>query len=108
MDPDDTEVYTSASRFYLMVQRGVVLPYVISEDMTLTNDNYWLVPRAVLIEEGATLTVTEGTQIQFGSDYSGLDDDAYIQVEGSLVIAGSVADPVHIFQDLVRISQSIS
>ena len=35
--------------------------------MTLTKDNYWLIPDATLIEAGRHVTVTEGTQIQFWS-----------------------------------------
>jgi subtilisin family serine protease len=47
-DPNQPNV-TSSSRFYLLVQRGRELPRIISEDMTLTKDDLWLVPSATLI-----------------------------------------------------------
>ena len=44
LDPGDTTVYTSTSRFTLTVQRGRELPNIISENMTLTKDYLWIVP----------------------------------------------------------------
>jgi hypothetical protein len=67
LDPTDTTVYTFQSRFYLIVQRGRELPRIISQDMVLTKDYYWIVPGQTLIEAGATVTITEGTQVQWGS-----------------------------------------
>ncbi|MCX6615225.1 MAG: hypothetical protein NTZ98_03895, partial [Acidobacteria bacterium] len=67
LDPADTTVYTFQSRFYLIVQRGRELPRIISENMLLTKGYYWLVPDQTLIEAGVTVTVTEGTQMQFWS-----------------------------------------
>ena len=104
-DPDDLKVYTAESRFFLLVQRGIELPRIISEDMTLSKDFYWLVSDSVLIAEGATVTVTEGTQIQFFS----ADPDnpysqaprPYLQVEGTLNVQGSAEEPVEIFTGLL-------
>jgi len=101
LDPQDSQVYTSQSRFSLMVQRGRELPRIISQDMTLTKDDFWLVPNQVLIESGATLRVTEGTQIQFWSTdpnkpYTG-GARALWQVEGNLFVQGSADDPVELF-----------
>ncbi|MFZ4659656.1 MAG: S8 family serine peptidase [Caldilineaceae bacterium] len=103
-DPaDPNSPYISVSRFYLAVQHGVELPTIIAEDMTLTNEKYWLVPDATLIEAGVTLTVTEGTQLQFWSTdpnnpYNGTAKP-YLQVEGNLRVNGSVDQPVEFFPD---------
>ena len=59
--------------------------------MVLTKDDYWLVPDATLIEAGVTVTVTEGTQIQFWSadpDGSLLARTHSLQVEGNLLFRG--------------------
>ncbi|MGI6740844.1 MAG: S8 family serine peptidase [Brevefilum sp.] len=100
-DPDDPVIYTAVSRFYLLVQRGRELPRIISEDMTLSKEYYWLVPDAVLIAEGATVTVTEGTQIQFWSaqpeDPLAEEVFPFIQVEGSLIVEGTPIGPVEMF-----------
>jgi len=101
-DPNDPNTpYVYESRFYLIVQRGTELPTIISEDMTLTKDYYWIVPDQTLIESGITVTVTEGTQIQWGapdpSDPYGQGSNAYIQVEGTILARGTVTEPVEFF-----------
>jgi hypothetical protein len=103
MDPADTTVYTAESRFTVGVQRGRVLPRIISEDMTLTKDDYWLVPDQTLIVSGTTVAVIPGTQIQFWSiprsDPLAPIANAYVQVEGTLVVQGTAEDPVELFPD---------
>lgn len=98
-DPDAP--YTFVSRFYLLVQRGRELPRVISENMVLTKDYYWLVPDATLIEAGASVLVTEGTQIQFWSvdpnDPYSDEKKPYLQVEGNFETQGSFTEPVEMF-----------
>jgi hypothetical protein len=110
-DLDDPTIYTAESRFYLLVQRGVELPYIITEDMTLSKDFYWLVSDSVLIAEGATVTVTEGTQIQFYSanpqDPYSQDPNPYIQVEGILNVTGSQDDPVELFTSPFHLSRTV-
>lgn len=101
-DPDDPNApYVFQSRFYLIVQRGTELPTIISEDMVLTKDYYWIVPGQTLIENGATVTVTEGTQVQWGApdpdDPYGEGSNAYIQVEGKLSAQGTYTEPVEFF-----------
>jgi len=101
LDPTDTTVYTFVSRFSLIVQRGRELPDVISEDMVLSEDYFWIVPGPVLIESAVTVTVTEGTQIQWGSEnpsdpYS-TPSSPYLQVEGALFIQGTDERPVELF-----------
>ena len=62
--PDDPSApYISQSRFYLIVQRGRILPKVISQDMTLSNDHLWFVDGPTLIDNGASVTITAGTQV---------------------------------------------
>ena len=103
-DPDDPNApYVFQSRFYLIVQRGTELPTIISEDMVLSKDYYWLVPDQTLIEAGVTVTVTEGAQIQFWSseprDPFGSDPYPQLYVSGLLYVSGTVASPVEMFLD---------
>lgn len=106
-DPEDPKSYSYVSYFYLLVQRGMVLPYLITEDMTLTKDYFWLINNPTLITEGATLTVTEGTQIQLTvpevTDPYSQPVKPRLQVEGSLIITGTAAEPVELFTGLNRI-----
>ena len=101
-DPDDPNApYVFQSRFYLIVQRGRELPRIISEDMVLTKDYYWIVPGQTLIESGVAVTITEGTQVQWGapdpSDPYGGGTTPYIQVEGSLFALGTYTQPIDLF-----------
>ena len=106
-DPEDTQTYSYISYFYLMVQRGIVLPYLITEDMTLTKDYLWLINNPTLITEGTTLTVTEGTQIQITvpetTDPYSQPVKPRLQVEGSLIITGTASEPVELFTGVNRI-----
>ena len=106
LDPTDDTEYIFQSRFYLIVQKGRELPRIISEDMTLTKDYYWIVPDLILIEPGVTLTVTKGTQIQWWSSqpYSPYHPDPhpYIQVEGNLYVQGTVTEPVQLFPSSLK------
>ncbi|MGB4978155.1 MAG: S8 family serine peptidase [Anaerolineae bacterium] len=106
-DPADPNApYTFVSRFYLIVQRGRELPRIISQDMTLTKDHLWLVPNQTLIEAGVTVSVTEGTQLQFWS----VDPDnpyaqtasVFFQVEGSFIVRGTADEPVEFFNSPLR------
>lgn len=100
-DPADNNDYTSQQQIPLTVRNGVVLPGVISQDMTLTKDKYWIVPNATVIEKGATVTVEPGTQIQFWSsepeDPYAEKPMAYIQVKGSFLVNGTAEAPVEMF-----------
>ena len=100
LDPSDPTVYTFESYFYMIVQRGRELPTIISEDMTLTNDYLWLIPRQTLIPAGITVTVEPGTQIQFWSgepDPLNPDPNTYLRVEGTFISQGTEAEPVEMF-----------
>ncbi|HRJ41138.1 MAG TPA: S8 family serine peptidase [Caldilineaceae bacterium] len=92
---------TFVSRFYLIVQRGRELPRIISQDTVLTKDDYWIVSGPTLITTGSVVTITEGTQLQWGSSVSNnpYADPVlpYIQVEGVLRTKGSFAEPVELY-----------
>lgn len=111
-DPADPNApYTFESNFYLLVQRGRELPRLINHNMTLTKDDYWLIPDATLIEAGSILTVTQGTQLQFfsidpGDPYSQIVRP-YLQVEGALRIQGTAAEPVEMFTGVLYPSYPI-
>lgn len=105
-DPQDPQApYTFIDHFYLLVQRGREIPRIITADMVLSKDYYWLVSDSVLITQGTTVTVTEGTQIQF---FSGDPEDPYsqtpkpsIQVEGNLFVQGTAVEPIEFFTGLL-------
>ncbi|RXJ02245.1 hypothetical protein DS745_07605 [Anaerobacillus alkaliphilus] len=100
-DANDTQTYTYQTGIRLAVRKGTILPGVIDKDMTLTKDNYWIVPNATLIREGATVTVLPGTQIQFWSsepeDPYAEKTMAYIEVRGKFLVNGTAEDPVEMF-----------
>jgi subtilisin family serine protease len=101
LDAGDTATYTSVSQFFLIVQRGRELPRIISSDMTLTKDYYWLVPDATLVESGVTFRATEGTQIQFGgitpNDPYNEGVEPLIQANGTVILQGSASEPIELF-----------
>lgn len=100
-DPADDRVYSFTDKVSFQVRNGVKLPGVISSDMILTKDKYWIVPNATVIEAGATVTVEPGTQIQFWSsepeDPYAEKTMAYIQVSGNFLVNGTAEEPVEMF-----------
>jgi len=109
-DPEDTNTYVREANFTYVVQRGRNLPTVISDDMDLTADHYWLVGGPVLIEEGVTVTVYPGTKIQWG----GISDDPYnpgpqngnILVRGKLLASGTFENPVEFYPSILVTGQT--
>ena len=84
--------------FDLVVQRGRVLPSIIEEDLVMTKDDYWIVDQPVLVPEGVTVTVTEGTQMQFWYiDSVDKKPNPFIKVEGTLNVIGTAEQPVELF-----------
>ncbi|MBR4852461.1 MAG: S8 family serine peptidase, partial [Clostridia bacterium] len=100
LDLEDTAVYSLENDYVysLTVQNGVVLKGKITQNMTLTPDNYYIIENSLLIPRGVTVNVDPGTQIQFWSTDSstvyGDTNIAYIQVEGTLNINGTQENPV--------------
>ena len=115
LDPDDTALYTTESRFNLIVQRGRELPRVIDSDaegtagaaldtdgiedgvVTLDDSALWLLDNPVLIAEGTTLRVGPGATLQFwgtqADDTYAIFENTYLQVEGVLDVHGSSDNP---------------
>lgn len=101
LDSSDYANYRTSGTISFAVRNGVILPGQITEDMTLTKDNYYIIPNATVIKEGATVTVEAGTKIQFWSDDP--EDPyadqyiAYLQVEGKFITNGTLDEPVELF-----------
>ena len=101
LDADDTKVYSSGATTTLNVRRGTLLPSIITEDMTLTKDHYYILPNATLIQEGVTVTVEPGTQLQFWTDdpHDAYADTAitYLKVDGTLLCNGNEDEHIRMF-----------
>ncbi len=101
LDADDTRVYSSGATTTINVRRGTILPSIITEDMTLTKDHYYILPNATLIQEGVTVTVEPGTQLQFWTDdpHDAYADTAitYLKVDGTLLCQGSEDGHIRMF-----------
>ena len=101
LDADDTKVYSSGATTTINVRRGTLLPSIITEDMTLTKDHYYILPNATLIQEGVTVTVEPGTQLQFWTDdpHDAYADTAitYLKVDGTLLCNGSEDEHIRMF-----------
>lgn len=101
LDPSDTTAYSWVNYFTLVVQRGRELPRIISSDMTLTKDDFWIIDGPTLIEPGVTVTVGPGTKVQWGSADPNAPHSSStpprLQVEGSLIAAGTYEDPIDFF-----------
>ena len=101
LDADDAKVYSSEAKTTINVRRGTLLPSIITEDMTLTKDHYYILPNATLIQEGVTVTVEPGTQLQFWTDdpHDAYADTAitYLKVDGTLLCQGSEDEHIRMF-----------
>ena len=102
LDEADGAVYSSETgKHRFRVQKGVKLSGVISADMTLTNDKYWIIENNLLVPENVTLTIEPGARIQFWSaePVSPYFDspDVYILVEGRLICEGTQQAPIELF-----------
>lgn len=101
LDSSDTDSYGSTGEILLTVRSGKLLPSIISEDMVLTSENLYIIPSTTIIQQGVTVTVEPGTNIQFWSDdphdpYA----DSYIAellVDGTLLVEGTAEEPVRIY-----------
>ena len=118
LDEDDSSHYSSKGIISFAVRNGVVLPSQITEDMTLTKDNYYIIPNSTVIKEGVTVTVDPGTKIQFWSndpkDPYADQYIAYLQVYGTFITNGTLEEPVELFpsermsQYVVEIKEEVS
>jgi alpha-tubulin suppressor-like RCC1 family protein len=100
-DLNDGSIYSSGDNISFMIRNGQELPGVITSNMTLTKDKYWIVPNATVIEKGARVTVEPGTQIQFWSsepeDPYAEKPMVYMEVRGELQVNGTESEPVEMF-----------
>lgn len=101
LDDKDNTQYTTSGTIEFGVRNGVVLTGQITEDMTLTSDNYYIIPSMLYINEGVTVTVEEGTNIQFwasdAEDQYAEEGIASITVAGNLIVNGTYENPVNMF-----------
>jgi subtilisin family serine protease len=115
LEPNDSNIYTTTSRFNLIVQRGRELPRVIDSDapgtdggqidtdgvedgvVTIDDSTLWLIDNPVLIASGTTLKVGPGATLQFWGaqpdDTYAVFENTYLQVEGKLDVEGNVEKP---------------
>ena len=101
LDDKDKTTYTFDGKINSTVRSGCVLPSIIEEDMVLTKDSLYIIPRATVIKAGVTVRVEPGTHIQFWSDdpkdpYAE-DGIAFLRVEGNFLVNGTKEEPVMIY-----------
>ncbi len=101
LDDKDNTQYISYGTIKFGVRNGVVLTGQITEDTTLTSDNYYIIPSMLYVNLGVKLTIEEGTNIQFWASSA---EDSYaetgiasIVVAGDLIVNGTYENPVNIF-----------
>ena len=78
MDPDDTAEYVTQGTVQLRVRSCKVLPSVISEDMTLTSDNLYIIPSGTVITKGTTAAqalIMQGEATADGISLTWMQDD---------------------------------
>ena len=101
LDEDDKTTYQNKGVISFAVRNGNVLPSQITKDMTLTKDNYYIIPNSTVIAAGVTVTAEPGTKIQFWSndpeDPYADQYIAYLQVEGKFIANGTLEEPVELF-----------
>lgn len=103
LDENDTTVYTQSydTTYTIHIVKGTVLSGKITEDTTLTADNYYIIKNSLLIPKGVTVNVEPGTKIQFwaSDQYSVYGDNyiAYISVEGNMYFNGTESQPIDLF-----------
>ena len=67
----------------------IILPEIITENTTLTNEQPYIVNQNLLIPSDISLTIHEGVEVR-------MFDGSNINVEGQLIINGTEDNPVHI------------
>ena len=103
LDENDTTVYRQSydTTYTIHIVKGTVLSGKITEDKTLTADNYYIIKNSLLIPKGVTVNVEPGTKIQFwaSDQYSAYGDNyiAYISVKGNMYFNGTESQPIDLF-----------
>ena len=103
LDEKDGTVYTQLedTAYTIHIVKKTILSGKITENTTLTSDNYYIVKNSLLIPKGVTVNVEPGTKIQFwaSDQYSVYGDNyiAYISVEGNMYFNGTESQPIDLF-----------
>ena len=103
LDEKDGTVYTQLedTAYTIHIVKGTILSGKITENTTLTSDNYYIVKNSLLIPKGVTVNVEPGTKIQFwaSDQYSVYGDNyiAYISVEVNMYFNGTESQPIDLF-----------
>ena len=103
LDENDTTVYRQSydTTYTIHIVKGTVLSGKITEDTTLTADNYYIIKNSLLISKGVTVNVEPGTKIQFwaSDQYSAYGDNyiACISVKGNMHFNGTESQPIDLF-----------
>ena len=103
LNEKDGTVYTQLedTAYTIHIVKGTILSGKITENTTLTSDNYYIVKNSLLIPKGVTVNVEPGTKIQFwaSDQYSVYGDNyiAYISVEGNMYFNGTESQPIDLF-----------
>lgn len=103
LDENDTTVYTQSNdtTYTINIVKGTILSGKITEDTTLTADNYYIIKNSLLIPKGVTVNVEPGTKIQFwaSDQYSAYGDNyiACISVKGNMHFNGTEGQPIELF-----------
>lgn len=103
LDENDTTVYTQSNdtTYTINIVKGTILSGKITEDTTLTADNYYIIKNSLLIPKGVTVNVEPGTKIQFwaSDQYSAYGDNyiANISVKGNMHFNGTEGQPIELF-----------
>lgn len=87
--------------YTIHIVKGTILSGKITEDTTLTADNYYIIKNSLLIPKGVTVNVEPGTKIQFwaSDQYSAYGDNyiANISVKGNMHFNGTEGQPIELF-----------
>lgn len=103
LDENDTTVYRQScdTTYTIHIVKGTVLSGKITEDTTLTADNYYIIKNSLLIPKGVTVNVEPGTKIQFwaSDQYSAYGDNyiACISEKGNMHFNGTESQPIDLF-----------
>lgn len=103
LDENDTTVYRQSydTTYTIHIVKGTVLSGKITEDTTLTADNYYIIKNSLLIPKGVTVNVEPGTKIQFwaSDQYLAYGDNyiANISVKGNMHFNGTEGQPIELF-----------
>lgn len=103
LDENDTTVYRQSydTTYTIHIVKGTILSGKITEDTTLTADNYYIIKNSLLIQKGVTVNVEPGTKIQFwaSDQYSAYGDNyiASISVKGNMHFNGTEGQPIELF-----------